>query len=312
MSQVFFAILFFVAACTSSPKPSAPPSPPTEEVAVKSDSPTGGAVSEAAPAKSPAAAASKSSEMNKNSESAQSTTPESNSPPKPVTQIWKLKKGKLDGPFAFGHPTVLSKSKNKKGNGTTTETCYRYATFAVVELKSSDEIGSAEIAVRYDPPKGFALCAIDFKGKTNYLKITEGYFAGVAGGFILVDGADSSEGQTEFQLFQVDSGLEVMKSFRHPSEEFTIIKNGDNLSVEYLAKMKVNCELAKDGEKCWKEVLKENKVVGKTPMPDCMGAFDQAKTAHTEPALVFTRARVAKPGSPPRFLGGKATCQPAP
>jgi hypothetical protein len=315
MDKIFLIFMFLLAACTSSPKPAAPPSLPTEEMAAKPEAtiPAETAPDKAlVPAKSTVGTTAKVPEAAKTSDPNQTAKSEINSAPKPVIQIWKLNKGKLVGPFAFGHPTVLSKSKNKKGNGTTTETCYRYATFAVVELKSSDEIGSAEIAIRHDPPKGFALCAVDFKGKTNYLKITEGYFAGVAGDFVFIDGADSSEGQTEFQMFQVDSGDEVMKSVRHPSEEFTIIKNGDNLSVEYFAKMKVNCELAKVGEPCWKEVLKDNKVVGKTPMPDCVGAFDKTQTPLTEPALVFTRARVAKPGSPPRFLGGKSTCQPAP
>lgn len=237
---------------------------------------------------------------------------ESGGPIKPKTEIWKLQKGKLVGPFAFGHPSVISKSKNKKGNGTTTETCYRYATFAVVEMRSSDEVGAAELTIRHDPPKGFALCQTEFKGKTSNLRIGEGYFAGVAGGLIMVDGADSSEGQTEFQLFQADSGLEVMKSFHHPTEEFTIMKSGDNISVEYFAKMAVKCELAKEGESCWKKVLAENKVVGKTPMPDCQVVFDKTKTPLTEPALVFTRARIGKLGSPPKFLGGPATCQPAP
>lgn len=230
----------------------------------------------------------------------------------PKTEIWRLKKGKLEGPFAFGHPTQLSKTKNKKTPGYSIETCFRYATYSVVELKSQDEVGSAELAVRHDPPKGFALCLPEFKGNTSNIRIIEGYFAGVAGGLILIDGADSTEGQTEFQLIDAESGTEVFKGFHHPTEDFAIIKTGDAVSIEYFAKLPVKCELANEGEKCWKKVLSENKVVGKTPMPDCAGEFDKTKTARTEPALVFTRARIGKPGSPPKFLGGKATCQPAP
>lgn len=229
-------------------------------------------------------------------------TEASGGPVKPVTQMWHLQKGKLTGPGAFGHASQISKVKNKKTPGFTIETCYRYATFAIVEMRSTDEIGAAEVTLRQEPPKGFALCQPEFKGKTTNLKIIEGYFAGVAGGYIMIDGADSSEGQTEFQLIDVNTGLEVMKSVHHPKEDFAIIKVGDATTLEFYAKLAVKCELAAQGEACWKKVLSENKVVGKTPKPDCP----------SDPALVFTRARVNKPGSPIKFLGGKSTCQAAP
>jgi hypothetical protein len=314
MRNIILVLFFFAAACSSqqksetpqqpapelkSSKTAVPTSPPTEEVATPQ--PKTPQTPTATPPRPPP----------------QTPTPPPvvahTEPVRPKTEIWKLQKGKLNGPFAFGHPTVLSKTKNKKGNGTTTETCYRYATYAVVEMKSSDEVGSAEISVRHDPPKGFNLCLPEFKGKTFYLKnMIEGHFAGVAGGMILIDGDDTSEGKTDFQLYDAETGDEKLKSAHHPTEEFAIVKTGDNMSVEFFAKLPVKCELAVDGEKCWKKVLSENKVVGKTPMPDCLAAYDKAKMEHTEPALVFTRARITKIGSPVKYLGGKATCQPEP
>ena len=232
---------------------------------------------------------------------------------KPAAKSWRLSRGKLQGEGVFGFPALLSKTKNKKGNGTTTETCYRYSTFAVVELRSTDEIGSGELTLRLAPPRGFNLCNKEFRGKTVNLRLIEGYFAGVAGGYIVVDGADSTEGQTEFQLFDTQTGTEVLKSYHHPTEEFVITSLDNHAALEYFAKLSVKCELASEGATCWKRVVAENKVNGSAPMPDCKNAFAKSNTPLTEPALVFGRARIARLGvGKPVFLGGKSTCQAAP
>ncbi len=299
----YFLLAFMLTACASPPKPTLQkktPASTTEEVVVPQPN-----IAPAQPPPPPPAPV-----------AAPAPPPEplkSVTPPPPAVQVWKLQSGKLNGPFAMGHPTQLSKTKNKKGNGVTVETCYRYSTYAVVELKSSDEVGSAEVSVRHEPPRGFNLCFAEFKGKTSYLKgMIEGHFAGVAAGMIFIDGDDSSEGFTPFQIYDAASTAEILKTYRHPSEELVITKNGDSVSIDYFAKLSVKCSLPEEGEKCWKQVLTDNKVVGKTPMPDCLAAFDKKKISHKEPALVFTRARITKLGSPPRFLGGRAICEPEP
>ncbi len=223
--------------------------------------------------------------------------------------VWKLKKDKLlSGQPA---PKLLSQMKNQKTPGVTTEKCWNYQKFAVVEMKSTDEIGAAEVGLRTATEEHKNLCAKEFKGPTKDLKIIEGHFVGVIGDYVLLDGDDSSEGTLEFQVFDL-SGKQIFKGNRHPSEDFTIIAKGGKTSLTFFTKIQVRCELAEEGEECWKKTLAANKVPA-TPMPDCKGAFAKSKTVLTESALVTVKAHIADLANPRvKFLGGQATCAPAP
>ena len=233
--------------------------------------------------------------------------------PPTTSRTWRLKGGKLSGPGALPAGKQLSKVKNDKTPGHTTETCYSYGEFSIVEMRSTDEIGAAELTIRYADPANKNLCAKEFKGKSANVRLIEGYFAGVAGEYMLVDGADSSEGLTQFQIIHVPTGKETMKSYHHPTEEFSITGTGHEYSLNFFAKAQVKCELANAGAPCWKDVLKLNKVSAATAMPDCKSMFAKSNTPLTEPALVTIRSQVARLSAPkPVFVGGRATCAPAP
>lgn len=229
--------------------------------------------------------------------------------PAPVNRRWKMVKGRLNG--AWPAAKVLQKVKNPKTPGFTTDTCWDFGTFSVVETKSTDEVGSAEVVLRQD---GQGLCKVEFKGKTTALRITEGHFAGVAGPVLVIEGDDSSEGLLEFQLFDVETGKELFKSYHHPAQDFALHQQGEKVSLEYFAKVKASCELATGDKECWARILKDNKVKRPTPMPDCKAAFQVAKVSEFEPALVTVRARIADVRRPAVELlgGGLATCAPAP
>lgn len=271
---VVFAVL--ANACASAPEPA----PPVVAAAVST-------IAEPSPAPAPAPVAVAVAE---------------NKTPAPFEQsVWKLKKGKMLG--GQPAPKVLSTFKNQKTPGTTTEKCYHYQKFSVVEMKSTDEIGSAEVTVRTPTEEAKNLCAKEFKGVRKELKIIEGHFAGVIGDFILLDGEDATEGTLEFQIFDL-SGKQMFKSFRHPEEEFTIIAKEGKVSITFFAKVKVSCDLVADGDSCWKKIVDENKLP-KTPKPDCKSV--------KEDALVTVKAHISDLSNPKiKFLGGKATCAPAP
>ncbi len=208
-------------------------------------------------------------------------------------------------------PKLIGQFKNQKTPGVTTEKCWNYGRFAVVEMKSTDEIGSAELTLRLPSPEGNSLCAKEYEGLKKDLRLIEGHFAGVAGDYILVDGEDASEGVLEFQIFNL-SGKEVFRSQRHPDQDMVVQLKDGKVSLTYFAKVQVRCELAADGEECWKKVT-ESQRLPKTPMPDCKSVFEKSKTPLTEDALVTVKAHVASVSEPKvKFLGGQATCAPAP
>lgn len=219
--------------------------------------------------------------------------------------VYHLRGGKLVGPRAFGRTKVLSRIKNKKGSGYTTETCYEYRDFSIVELRSEDEIGSAELSLRKRSKPNDHLCSTDFSGPLENLKIIEGSFAGVGGDLILVDGIDSNEGQIQFQIFSTQTGREIFKSFRHPKQDLSMIGTTHGTALEFFAKMNTKCELVSEGESCWRKILQDNHIL-KLARPDCASL--------SEPTMVFAQARVELVGSTPiKFTGkGKAICASAP
>ncbi len=227
--------------------------------------------------------------------------------------VWTLKKGKLQGAVKQPTAKIIAQTKLKKTPGLMTETCWNFTDFAIVESKSSAEVGAAEIYIRYPTPGRANLCAGDFQGRNVSLRINEGYFAGAAGELVVVDGADMADGLPEFQLFSIETGKEIFKSMHGIDEEFEITRKGGKSSLIFFAKVSVKCELALEPKECWPKVLKLNGIIKATPAPDCKAAFAKAKTPDTELALVTTRARVANVNSPKvEFLGGRATCAPAP
>lgn len=235
-------------------------------------------------------------------------------PPPAPEGTWVLKHGKLTGGSGTAvAPKLLSQIKNPKGSGSTRENCWNFDSYAVVEMKSTDELGSAEITLRYPGEKKEKLCAKDFDGRQVSLKIREVYFAGVAGDYVVADGADLSEGATEFQIFSVATGGEVYRGLRHPAEGFSVTKSGHRTSLEFHAPLKVKCELGVEGEPCWKRILKDNGVRKPMKLPDCKAGYAKSKTPLEEPALVCAPARVANIERPKlEWLGGTARCEAAP
>lgn len=227
-------------------------------------------------------------------------------PAPPAEEVWKVVKGKIGG--SWPKALLISKFKNKKLPGYTSDICYNFGTFAVVETKSTGEMGSAEIVLRHEPT-----CAQEYKGKYSNLRIIEGHFAGVAGDYVVVDGDDRTEGVVDFQLFSLATGQEVYKGKRNPGEELTLSRKDGVTSAVFYTKLKALCELANEGEACWKKVLAQNDAPKFLPMPDCKKAFEKEKVALHEPALVTSRARIKNVKSPSvELISGKTTCVPEP
>lgn len=232
--------------------------------------------------------------------------------PKAVDEVWHLKKGKLTGQGEAQLVKLLSKSTDKKGQ-TTTRTCFKYNGFAIEETKVTGEVGSAEINLRRPKTGNENLCADDFAGEVVNVGTIEGYFAGRAGDYILLEGSDPADFILDFEVISLATGKTVYKDRHNPEEEFTISKRGTRTSLVYYAKLPVHCELTTEGSDCWKKILSESGVKKNIVMPDCPSAFKKRGVDLGETALVTARAEVANLAAPKlEFTGPKATCIPEP
>jgi hypothetical protein len=300
---IFVSSLFTVLSCAGAAKPAS-------QEAQKSETATASPAAEPVKAETPAPVAAAPAPE------AKPVTPpkaEVSKPAEPKEIVWPVKKGKVQGPGARVAAKKISTVKNQKTPGTTSEFCYNYGKFAIVEVVSTDEKGALDIFVRFPSEKIKNLCTADFAGKYVGLDVLEGGFAGVAGDYVVVDGIDSSEGLTEFQIFNLETGKEAYRGAHQPTEEFALTKNGDRTSLVYFSKIKVSCEMVSDPQGCWKKVLADNGIKKWFAAPDCAAAFKKAGTPADELALITVRSRVADLKNPKlELLGGKATCSPAP
>ncbi len=282
---ILLGLIYMTSACAGSPPViEAPPQPPPQSIVVSESK-----VSPKVPPPAPAV-----------------ITPSG-------IQVWRMKKGKLEGASQRPLAKLISKTKNKKGAGFTIDSCFDYGNFAIFESKSSDEMGSAEIYVRHKTPGAGPLCVEEYKGRQVNLRIREGSFAGVAGEYAVIEGADGSEGMLEAQIFNLESGNEIYRALHHPSEEFALTKKDGLTSLVYFAKVSVKCELVSEGKTCWDKVLTLNKLPRSTRMPDCKTPFEKTGTPVNELALVTAKARINNLEKPKlEFVGGRATCVPEP
>ena len=263
----------------AAPAPSVPPIPVAEAPAVQVAAPATPAVS----------------------------TPATNPPP---VESWTLKNGKLIGPDQ-PTPKLIYKSKDSKTGLTTTSTCFKYADFALEEVRATGEIGAAEINLRKPTAAGQSLCLPDFKGTVKNLPAIEGFLAGATPDFVIVTGADPAETIPQFQLISLKTMKQTYKSRYEPGQEIAIRQKGGKTSLTFHAPMAVKCELAVEGAECWKKVLQQNNVSKSAPLPDCKTPYAKAKVAPEEPAIVTMRAQVKDVDSPKvEFLGGQAFCHP--
>ena len=231
-------------------------------------------------------------------------------PVKATGTVWKMKKGKLSGTPAA---KVIAKDKDPKSGQMITTFCWRYETFAVIGIKGSGEVGTGEVDLRRESKPHENLCKMEFSGKVDNLDIIEGDFAGVAGDFVVIEGADATDGPPQFQILSTVTNKEVFKGVHNPAEEFSLTRRGHRTSLTYFTRIPVKCELADEGAACWSKVLAASPLKKHTAMPDCKGAFAKAKVKMTEDAVVTVEAEVGDLNAPKvAFIGGKATCAPVP
>lgn len=234
--------------------------------------------------------------------------------PKVKAADWRLKTAQVIGPGQVS-PKGIGDFKDPKTGAITHTRCWNYRTFAITESRTKGEIGAGEVNIRRAEGKAKQnLCAKDFDGKIDSLDIIEGYYAGLAGDYLVIEGADVGEGLPQFQIFSAVTGKQVLKETHDPSEDFVISLRGHRASLLFYAKVPVKCELLEEGQECWKKVLAQLPSVKPMPMPDCAASFKAAKASLQDTPQVAMRAEVSDLANAKVTVvgGGKATCRPGP
>ncbi len=233
--------------------------------------------------------------------------------------------GLQQGREGFDHPKakhvkVLTKAKSM---GTMsygekiTSTCWDYGDFAIVEYDIG-ELGANKITIRYPSQKrpNVALCGTKYRGKSLRLKqFGASYFWGVVGDYIFVTGADSFGGERLFQIFSKGNGSKIFSATRNEGMPFILTKNSQVVSLVFFKSLKVDCSIIKEGDACWKKIIKKNKISSQVAIekPQCNLTFLRKHSSLDNRAQLSTKVEIVNlQHAHVDFLGGHTTCEPSP
>jgi len=191
--------------------------------------------------------------------------------------------------------------------------CMYYPAFVVKELDMKEQ-GDEWTAIAPSKPENKPPC-VQQHGKGEFeIKDTDGhnwsgYFSGVKGNLIFLDGDD---GYNEGIPFGVFDALTGKKMFEDSSEylhgEGLHITNKDSLlMIRYRRVDAAECSIPQKKGECWEQIRKKAGLVSQ-PMPKCTG-YDQKGFDDTDPSVVSYPYEVTfLPELKKRVLPGEVKC----
>jgi len=149
-------------------------------------------------------------------------------------------------------------------------TCTYYATFMVKEVDlgelGADQVSILSTAPRAKPP---ACARANAAGERVFPAAAwSGYFLGVRGTYVFLDGSDGWQGGMGFAVFTADA-KKVVDDTR--IRWFAIATTPTGLTLRYRRTWEAKCSLFAAPDGCWTEMKKDTGLTG--AMPDCRAAY---------------------------------------
>ena len=191
--------------------------------------------------------------------------------------------------------------------------CMYYATLVVKELDMKEQ-GDEWIAIAPSKSDKRPLC-VQEHGKDEFeIKDTDGhgwagYFAGVKGNLIFLDGDDGYNEGIPFGVFDAMTGKKVFEdSAEYLNNQRLHITNNDGLlMIHYRRVDAAECSIPQKKGQCWEQIRKRADLVSQ-PMPQCTG-YDQRGFDDTDPSVVSYPYEVTLlPVVRKRVLPGEVKC----
>lgn len=197
-----------------------------------------------------------------------------------------------------------------------TLTCKYYSTFVVKELDMKEQ-GDEWTAIAPSTPDNRPPC-VQQHGKNEFeIKDTDGhnwagYFAGVKGNLIFLDGDDGYNEGMPFGIFDALTGKKIFEdSSEYLNGQRLHITNKDGLLIiRYRRVDAADCSLPQKMNECWEQIRKKSGLKSQQ-MPQCKG-YDQKGVDDTDPSVVSYSYEVAiLPELKKTELPGEVKCWPA-
>jgi hypothetical protein len=161
--------------------------------------------------------------------------------------------------------------------------CYFFKGFMVKQLDLKQK-GAEWIAIAPAGDSGSPRCAREHGKGEKVIQNWAGYFAGVKGNLIFLNGDDGFNGGYPFGVFDSATGKKLFADSRDlAGKELQFVRDGQRLAVRYRRVYSAECSIPGKKEACWEEI--ERKVgLASQPMPACVGYDSQV--GETDPSVI--------------------------
>ena len=161
--------------------------------------------------------------------------------------------------------------------------CYFFRSFMVKVLDLKQK-GAEWIAIAPDADSGSLRCVREHGKGEKVIEHWFGYFAGVKGNLIFLNGDDGYQGGYPFGVFDSATGKRLFGDSRELAEkEFHFAHDGNGLVVRYRRVFVAECSIPGKKEACWEEIERKAGLASQ-PMPACTGYGGQ--TGEADPSVV--------------------------
>jgi hypothetical protein len=204
---------------------------------------------------------------------------------------------------------------SQKNSEHSTLTCMYYPAFVVKELDMKEQ-GDEWTAVAPSTPENRPSCA-EQHGKGEFeIKDTDGnnwagYFSGVIGNLIFLDGDDGYNEGMSFGVFDALTGKKIFEdSSEFLNHQVLHITNKHGLLViRYRRVYAADCSISQKKNECWEQIRKKSGLKSQS-MPQCVG-YDRLDD-DSDPSVVSYFYEVELlPVLKQRELPGEVKCWPA-
>ena len=198
-------------------------------------------------------------------------------------------------------------------------TCTYYADLMIRET-GTDSPGTGPAYVVHFPAAGKRpQCTAPRVAGDMELKTSNEAMLGRKGQFLFFEMTDA-QGASPFEVVRITDGKSVYSDISGPDLSIKSINvTGDAVIFTYNRGYNASCSIPKDGDKCWKRLVKEgrfNIAIASQPAPidACKLAYTASKTPDSDTSLITYDVTVSIPpeGKATVLARGKTGCEPGP
>jgi hypothetical protein len=189
-----------------------------------------------------------------------------------ATQSARAADGGFEPPLSVQKRVVPAAGTTPKA----TVTCRSFARFMVKQIDEG-EVGAAQLSVLPSDPAGpKPVCRREnAPGETVFNPADwSGYFKGVKGDYVLLDGSDGVNGALPFAVFTA-SGKKLFEDSAQGALHGVAL-DGATLTLRYARSLEGACSVVHDGAGCWSKIAAAASL-DPAALPDCAAGYRAAK-----------------------------------